>query len=603
MSQDPILDEQDELMELTDPLMRFKSITEHIVLRIKPLMCFTHGEDDDIQTACIILQFEFICLYLCRYLSTMILEGTTDPEAFLDIFFKGASLLLSQCRKQAAPLPLELLTLLEQQILLPLQKRTPLNHMIQKQEMIIDVLFRAKMWVDALMAMAVNKRIPKKMNRMIQSLEMLLIKTRQHHPSNENLLQKIDVLTISTTLKKTTTTPSSQVTTTLLQPRWEVTRHVFRAFFRIDNCYPSPVEKRKAWKTRYADVIFKMIILVFFHLEQVLQIFFWLNEENHDQKKTIMHRLFRRRIQRNFLLQKINIQYCLDEFIPTDVMPLFMNDVSQNPKDKEIKKKKERQGSELIYKQNMVYLEKELAVFDKGQSFLSFLFRQQKKHLFLVDVQNICRVSLHMKDNKKIDDFMKRPVIHRYLINLLFQQDEKNRYLSYATSSYWVLVNKGDVQRNPTTREITILSHEKGTDPDILHIRIACFDPVTEMDSFFTMGGDEMDDIFIVKVISDLHADSQRKRGGRGSGRFAFDGIHVLSHDLYSNFTGYTSLTKWSLLHHPSPLGKRERNNNNNFNTNNITSSSSLTTSTTSTTSTTGRSLLSRGLLRGQGRG
>jgi hypothetical protein len=349
------------------------------------------------------------------------------------------------------------------------------------------------------------------------------------------------------------------------------------------------VDKTSAWKTRYADVIFKMIILVFFHLEQVLQVFFWLKNDNHDQKKTIMHRLFRRKIQRDFLLQKINIQYCLDEFIPSDVVPILMNDITYNPRDKELKKKKERQGSELIYKQNMVYLEKELAVFDKGQSFLSFLFRQQKKHLFLVDVQNICRVSLHIKDNKKINEFIKRPVIDRYLINLLFQKDEKNRYLSYIPSSYWVLVNKGDVQMNPASREFTILSHEKGTDPNILHIRIACFDPITEMDSFFTMGGDEMDDIFIVKVISDLHSYSQRKR----SGRLGFDGIHVLSHDLYSNFTGYMSLTKWSILHHPSPLGKKERNTSKNI----------INLTSTPTTTTTGRSLLSRELLRGQGRG
>jgi hypothetical protein len=432
------------------------------------------------------------------------------------------------------------------------------------------------MWIDALTALAVNKRIPKKMNRMIQSLEMLLYKTRQHNPSNEEALRELDVLTISPR-----TTPTA--------PRWDVTRQVFRAFFSMDNYYPSLVDKTSAWKTRYADVIFKMIILVFFHLEQVLQVFFWLKNDNHDQKKTIMHRLFRRKIQRDFLLQKINIQYCLDEFIPSDVVPILMNDITYNPRDKELKKKKERQGSELIYKQNMVYLEKELAVFDKGQSFLSFLFRQQKKHLFLVDVQNICRVSLHIKDNKKINEFIKRPVIDRYLINLLFQKDEKNRYLSYIPSSYWVLVNKGDVQMNPASREFTILSHEKGTDPNILHIRIACFDPITEMDSFFTMGGDEMDDIFIVKVISDLHSYSQRKR----SGRLGFDGIHVLSHDLYSNFTGYMSLTKWSILHHPSPLGKKERNTSKNI----------INLTSTPTTTTTGRSLLSRELLRGQGRG
>jgi hypothetical protein len=579
MTQDPILD--DGLMELTDPFMRFKSITEYIAQQMKPLICFTSGEDDEIQEACIIVQFEFICIFLCRYLSATILEGTTDPEKFLDIFFKGGSVLLQHIQNKT--IPLQLLDALRHHILAPLEKRTPSPPFLTiLPHSIPEVLPRTKMWLEALMTMAINKKIPKKMNRMIQSLEVLVTKTRQHRPWFPSLLRDLNVLAIDS--KK------SSCRGALLQPRWEISRHVFHTFFRIDACFPNAEEKKKAWKSRHADTIFKIIILVFFHIEQILQIFFWLSDD-HDQKKAIMLRLFRRKIQRDFLLQKINIAFYLDEFIPHDVLPLLMDDyLHKTPRgEKEIRKKKDRQGSELIYKQNKIYLEKELSVFDKGQSFLTFLYRQQKKHLFLVDVQNICRVSFHMKDNKKINEFCSRPAIHNYLIHILFPKDAmRTMYSGYLSSSYWIMVNKGDVHVNRTTKEITILSHEKSKDPNTLQIRIACFDPVTEMDSFFSMGGDEMDDIFIVKVISDLHVDSQRI----GVQKFPFKSIHVLSHDLYSNFTGYTSLLEWSVLHHPSPLGKKERM-----------VSVSNTNATPPLISTTSRSLLSPGLLRGQGRG
>lgn len=538
MSQDTS-EKKEDLMELSDPLMRFKGIMEDIAQRMKLTISFI-GEDEILE-ACMILQFEFIGLHLCRFLSTMILEGKTDPEMLLDIFYKGGNTLLRQARIKLCPSLL--LERLQQIILTPLEKRTQILMMPPRR--ISEMLDQAKMWLEALMITAINKRIPKKMNRMLHSLEILLTKTKRHDSSNEGLLRDMNLLTFSPKKKS--------MTTTLLDPRWEISRHVFRAFFRIDACYSGLEDKKKAWKTLHADMIFKIIILAFFHVEQILHIFFWLSEEDHERKKSIMHRLFRRKIQRDFLLQKINILFYLDEFIPSNVLPMLTDDYFQQS---QLRKKKERHGSEMIYQQNKIYLEKELSVLDHGRTFLSFLYRQQKKHLFLVDVQNICRVSFHMKDNKKINNFIKRPAIYHHLLSILFKEEAARvLYSSYASNSFWIMVNKGDVRVNRATKEISIVSHENGVDSNIFHVWIACFDPVTEMDSFFNMGGDEMDDIFIVKVISDLYADSQRKRGNT----FPFTGIHVLSHDLYSNISGYKTLLQWKILDHPYPLGKKDR--------------------------------------------
>jgi len=214
-------------------------------------------------------------------------------------------------------------------------------------------------------------------------------------------------------------------------------------------------------------------------------------------------------------------------------------------------KKSKRVNSKAIYQENTKYLQRELNFFgNTGKSFYEFLIQQNKKNIVFVDVQNICRVSFLYKNNTIIEDFVSQPNIIEEMISTLFEKEASCIHLK-SSDSFWIMVNKGNVIKDNKTGMIKILQVISGTSKNILHVKVACFNSTTGTDLYCSLGGDEMDDIFIVNAILDLHFHYTKTK------KFPFSSVTVLSHDSFSNFKEYSNLN-CPLFFHPKNLIKKK---------------------------------------------
>jgi hypothetical protein len=214
-------------------------------------------------------------------------------------------------------------------------------------------------------------------------------------------------------------------------------------------------------------------------------------------------------------------------------------------------KRSKRGNSILIYQENSKYLRNELDIFDETHgSFCNFLLKQNKKHLIFVDVQNICRVSFLFKSNSIIKDFIEQPNVNLQVMETIFDACNLEKYKDLSRfDSYWIYVNKGNVRKDTRTGIIKILESIKGV-PNSLYINVACYDSKAQTDCFHSLGGDEMDDIFIVNAVLDLFEKYKTCH------QFPINSITVLSHDNFSNFKEYKNMN-CPIFHHPKNLLKK----------------------------------------------
>jgi len=214
-------------------------------------------------------------------------------------------------------------------------------------------------------------------------------------------------------------------------------------------------------------------------------------------------------------------------------------------------KRSKRGNSTLIYQENSRYLRNELDIFDETHgSFCNFLLKQNKKHVVFVDVQNICRVSFLFKSNNIIKDFIEQPNVNIQVMKTIFDPCDVEKYkVLYGFDSYWIYVNKGNVRKDTKTGIVKILESMNGG-ADSLYINVACYDSKTFTDCFHSLGGDEMDDIFIVNAVLDLFYKYKT------CDKFPIDSITVLSHDTFSNFKDYKNMN-CPIFHHPKNLLKK----------------------------------------------
>jgi hypothetical protein len=214
-------------------------------------------------------------------------------------------------------------------------------------------------------------------------------------------------------------------------------------------------------------------------------------------------------------------------------------------------KRSKRGNSTLIYQENSKYLRNELDIFDETYgSFCNFLLKQNKKHLIFVDVQNICRVSFLFKSNNIIKDFIEKPNVNIQVMETIFDPCDVEKYKELCGfDSYWIYVNKGNVQKDTKTGIVKILE-SINSGPNSLYINVACYDSKAQTDCFHSLGGDEMDDIFIVNALLDLFQKYKTCH------QFPINSITVLSHDNFSNFKEYKNMN-CPIFHHPKNLLKK----------------------------------------------
>lgn len=214
-------------------------------------------------------------------------------------------------------------------------------------------------------------------------------------------------------------------------------------------------------------------------------------------------------------------------------------------------KRSKRGNSILIYQENSKYLRNELDIFDATHgSFCNYLLKQNKKHLIFVDVQNICRVSFLFKSNNIIKEFIEQPNVNIEVMETIFDPCNVEKYkVLCELDSYWIYVNKGNVRKDTKTGVVKILESINGG-PNSLYINVACYDSKAQTDCFHSLGGDEMDDIFIVNAVLDLFQKYKTIH------KFPIDSITVLSHDSFSNFKEYKNMN-CPIFHHPKNLLKK----------------------------------------------
>jgi len=289
-------------------------------------------------------------------------------------------------------------------------------------------------------------------------------------------------------------------------------------------------EKTIVLSNKNSPAIVESIFLLLENLEKSLQ----------QQKKTFKVKSLLKPTQKN------NSIY---EFIPLKWRKVICDSIEQPKIVIGREKKSKRANSSKVYKANRKYLKEELDNFANSKlSFYNFLILKKKKHVVFVDIQNICRVSFLLKTNTLIEKFTNQLNVRDILVDTLFESSKFN-YLK-ENNTFWIMVNKGNVKKDLKTGKIEILNIESGNNDNILHVKVACYDIKTGTDLFYSLGGDEMDDIFIVNAILDLHYHYGNDR------KFPFSSITVLSHDTFSNFKEYQNLD-CSILHHPKNLIKK----------------------------------------------
>jgi len=266
-----------------------------------------------------------------------------------------------------------------------------------------------------------------------------------------------------------------------------------------------------------------------------------LEKKLHQQKKTFK--------VKSLLKHPQKINNSIYEFIPLKWRKVICDSIEQPKIVIGREKKSKRANSSKIYKANTVYLKEELDNFANSKlSFYNFLVLKKKKHLVFVDVQNICRVSFLLKTNSLIEEFTNQLNVRDIVVDTLFESLKYN-YLK-ENNTFWIMVNKGNVKKDLKTGKVQILNIESGKNDNILHVKVACYDIKTGTDLFYSLGGDEMDDIFIVNGILDLYFRY------KNDDKFPFSSITVLSHDTFSNFKEYQNL-ECPILHHPKNLVKK----------------------------------------------